>query len=145
MAEVPRSTNNGKVIGSGIVDARSSGAWPDCVLDCVSFGVIVCDARGRILSANASAARLLRLGLRELRNRVWDDGSWQFTTFDGRAVPSDECPFAIALRTGSPAPRTELEYRRADGSCIALAVDAEPVRDSDPRSVVITLSDISPQ
>ena len=83
------------------------------ILDSLPAAVYVTDAAGLITYYNEAAAALW--GRRpELGKDHWC-GSWKLYWPDGRALPHDQCPMAIALREKRPVRGIEAVAERPDG------------------------------
>ena len=63
-------------------------------------GVLYLDGGGVVLSANPAAERILGLAADQMCGRPRSDLHWQATKEDGSALPLDETPSSISLRTG---------------------------------------------
>ena len=92
-------------------------------------GLIVCDAHGSIIFANASAediVGLVRIGA------VPDDYSCMHGIFseEGRPFPSSDVPLARAVLRGESVRDERLVVRRCDGRAHLLSVDAYPLHDT---------------
>ena len=83
------------------------------LLEALGVAVYTTDAEGRITFFNAAAAELW--GRRPEVGELWC-GSWQLYWPDGRRMPHDECPMAIALKTGREVRGWEAIAERRDGS-----------------------------
>jgi PAS domain S-box-containing protein len=70
--------------------------------EAVSGGVVVQDAQGRIVEANAEACKILGLSLDQMRGLTSTDPRWRTIREDGSSFPAPERPLAVALRTGKP-------------------------------------------
>ncbi|HOU93805.1 MAG TPA: PAS domain S-box protein, partial [Polyangiaceae bacterium] len=53
-----------------------------------------------IISANAAAARILGVGVEQMRGLTSADPRWRAVREDGSELPADEHPIVVALRTG---------------------------------------------
>lgn len=85
------------------------------------------DADGWLTGYNAAAAALWG---RE--PKIGEDrwcGSWQLFRSDGTAMPHDECPAAVALRTGEQVEANEAVAQRPDGSRYSFAVQPTLLHD----------------
>jgi len=89
-------------------------------------GVIVCDADGSIVFANAAAEEIvggIRIGV------LPEDYSSMHGIFseDGRPFPSSDVPLARAVLHGESTGNARLLVRRVDGRTHLLSVDAYPL------------------
>ena len=102
---------------------------PPEVVDLLPVAAYACDASGRILWFNASAADLWGRA-----PRIGDDtelfcGSYRLF-FDGREISREETPMAAAVRSGEAIHGAEGVVERPDGTRVWAAVHIEPVKDA---------------
>src|SRR5262245_41763501 len=84
------------------------------VPDALPAAVYITNAAGQITYYNEAAATLW--GRRpEIGESEWC-GSWKLYWPDGRPLPHDQCPMAMALRQGEPIRGVEVVAERPDGS-----------------------------
>jgi PAS domain S-box-containing protein len=84
------------------------------IIDVLPAAVYTTNATGQITYFNEAAAALW--GCRpELGSSEWC-GSWKLYWPDGRPLPHDQCPMAIALKEGRPVRGVEAIAERPDGS-----------------------------
>jgi PAS domain S-box-containing protein len=112
-------------------------------LDALPAAVYVTDAAGRITYYNEAAAALW--GCRPTLGHDQWCGSWKLFWPDGRPLPHDQCPMAVALREGRPVRGVEAVAERPDGVRTPFIPYPTPLRDADGRLVgaVNMLIDIS--
>ena len=72
------------------------------LFETMAQGVVYQDAGGRIIAANPAAEKILGLSRDQLMGRTSLDPRWRTIREDGSALPGDEHPSMIALRTGQP-------------------------------------------
>lgn len=90
------------------------------------------DAEGRLTHFNQAAV--------EFSGRLPDLGtdrwcvSWRLYYPDGRPMPHDECPMAIALRENRPVRGADIIVERPDGTRIWCAPYPTPLRDAEGRA-----------
>ncbi len=70
------------------------------LFDTLVQGVVFQDAEGRIISANAAAARILGVGVEQMRGLTSADPCWKAIREDGSELPAEEHPIVVALRSG---------------------------------------------
>jgi PAS domain S-box-containing protein/diguanylate cyclase (GGDEF)-like protein len=108
---VPTSDGQGKQSEGGdegrrVVFLNEAPKWlrvqAAAVMESLTDGVLVYDAVGRVVGANAAAAHLLGVKERELLGRAADDPAWRWCGLDGTPLPPDQMPAVRVLRTGSP-------------------------------------------
>jgi PAS domain S-box-containing protein len=134
---------------AGAPNVRDEGAAADepsyrQFVDALGVALYTTDAAGRITYYNDSAARLW--GRRPEIGEEWC-GSWRLYWPDGRPMPHDECPMAIALREGRPVRGWTAMAERPDGSRIDFQPYPTPLFDGQGRLVgaVNVLVDVTAQ
>ena len=110
-------------------EALSQGdAYYRQVLDLLPAAIYITNASGRITYYNEAAAVLWgqhpQLGLSE-----WC-GSWKLYWPDGRPLPHDQCPMALALREKRPIRGTEAVAERPDGTRVPFVPYPTPLYDA---------------
>ena len=115
------------------------------VVETITEGVVVIDARGQILYANPAAERILGLARDEVTARTYRTAAWSFTTEDGEPFPEEEMPFARVLRERQPVYGIEQGLLRQDGTRVLVTVSAAPYfsKRGALLGVVATLTDIT--
>lgn len=112
---------------------REAPEFSRAVLDVLPAAIYTTDAQGRITYYNEAAAALW--GHRpELDSAAWC-GSWKLFWPDGRAMAHDECPMAVALRTGEAVRGAEAFAERPDGTRVHFAPYPTPLFDAAGRLV----------
>jgi PAS domain S-box-containing protein len=97
------------------------------VLDALPAAIYITDAIGLITYFNEAAAALW--GRRpELGNNQWC-GSWKLYRPDGRVLPHDQCPMAIALRERRSVRGMEVTAERPDGTLVPFIPYPTPLYD----------------
>jgi PAS domain S-box-containing protein len=97
----------------GVSTAEDDGFFRQ-ILDVLPAAVYTTNATGQITYFNEAAAALW--GCRpELGSSEWC-GSWKLYWPDGRSLPHDQCPMAVALKEGRPVRGVEAIAERPDGS-----------------------------
>jgi PAS domain S-box-containing protein len=103
------------------------------LLEMLPAAVCVTDAGGRITFYNQAAIEMW--GQRpELGKTEWC-GSWKLYWPDGRPMPHDESPMAIALRENRPVRGFEAIAERPDGSRVSFCPYPTPLHDDAGRLV----------
>ena len=98
------------------------------VLEALPAAIYTTDAAGRITYYNQAAALLW--GQRpELGESEWC-GSWKLYWPDGRPLPHDQCPMALAIKEGRPNRGMEAVAERPDGIKIPFIPYPTPLYDS---------------
>jgi PAS domain S-box-containing protein len=103
------------------------------LLDTLPVAIYTTDAEGKITFYNQAAADLW--GHRpELGSSQWC-GSWRLYWPDGRPLPHDQCPMAVALREGRAVRGVEAIAERPDGTRVRFRPYPTPLRDEAGRLV----------
>ena len=84
------------------------------LLEALPVAVYIADAEGRITFYNRAAAEMWGHNP-EIGTSQWC-GSWRLYWPDGRPLPHDECPMAIALKEGREVRGVEAIAERPDGT-----------------------------
>jgi PAS domain S-box-containing protein len=116
---------------------------PGALLQALPAAVYTTDAAGRIMFYNEAAAALW--GYRpELGKSEWC-GSWRLYWQDGRPMPHDECPMAIALKERRAIRGAEAVAERPDGTRVPFLAYPRPLFDETGAlaGAVNTLVDIT--
>ncbi len=115
------------------------------LFDELGEAVLISDAEGRIVRANQTAARILRMPVEQLKGLMHHDPIWQAVLEDGSPVPTSELPATKALRTGQAISHVELGVVRSDGTLVWILESAAPIFDESGRltGVIVTFPDIS--
>jgi len=100
------------------------------LLEALPVAVYTTDAEGRITFFNQAAAELW--GYRPALGSLWC-GSWKLYWPDGRPLPHDECPMAIALKEGREVRGVEAVAERPDGMRVPFAPYPTPFKDASGR------------
>lgn len=118
--------------GNDAAPAMNWGSHPG-LMDALGVAVYMTDAEGRLTAYNEAAARLW--GWRPpLGDARWC-GSWRLFHMDGRPLPHDQCPMAVALRENRPVRGMEAVAERPDGSRVAFVPYPTPLHDEAGRLV----------
>jgi PAS domain S-box-containing protein len=112
------------------------------VLQAVPTAIYTTDAQGRITFYNPAAIKLW--GCSPEFGRSEFCGSWRLFWPDGVPMPHNECPMAVALRTGEPK-CAEAMAERPDGSKVVFLAYPTPLRNRSGELIgaVNTLIDIT--
>jgi PAS domain S-box-containing protein len=103
------------------------------LLEALPIAVYTTDAKGRITFFNEAAAELW--GHRpQLGSDQWC-GSWRLYWPDGRPLPHDECPMAMALKEGRPVRGVEAVSERPDGTRVPFLPFPTPLRNAAGRVI----------
>jgi len=97
------------------------------MLNALPAAVYATDAEGRITFYNDAAAELW--GRSPELGSTQFCGSWKLYWPDGRPMPHDQCPMAVALRTGRPVRAIEAVAERPDGTRVSFLPYPTPLFD----------------
>lgn len=115
------------------------------VLAALMEGVVLIDAKGRILAANPSAERILGLSKDQIMSRNYNDPEWGVVHEDG--TTSVEGFFTTrSLQTGESYKNAVTGLRRSDGQLIWLMGNTQPLfrpNEEAPHAVVASFFDIT--
>jgi diguanylate cyclase (GGDEF)-like protein/PAS domain S-box-containing protein len=134
----PKPGSEGDVVWSGMltdvserkrIEARlkASEETYRTLFETVPQGVVYHDARGRITSANPAAQRILGLSHEELLGRTPTDPLWHAIQEDGSALPGEQHPVTVALRTGRPVKEVVLGLQAPGRGLVWILVSATPL------------------
>ena len=132
MAAPPRTTSRsarGKDAGTPPV---LPGIEFNAFLDTLGVAVYTTDADGRITYFNEAAVALW--GRRPDLGEQWC-GSWRLYWPDGRPMPHDECPMAVALKQDRAIAGVEAELERPNGTRAVFMAYPTPLHDDSGRLV----------
>ena len=115
------------------------------LLEALPVAVYTTDAQGRITFYNRAAAELWGHSP-GLGTSQWC-GSWRLYWPDGRPLPHDQCPMAIALKEGREVRGVEAIAERPDGTRVRFLPYPTPLRDASGRltGAINLLMDITGQ
>jgi PAS domain S-box-containing protein len=132
MAAPPRTT-------SGPAQGKHSGTLPiqpgigfHDFLDTLGVAVYTTDVEGGITYFNEAATTLW--GRRPELGEQWC-GSWRLYWPDGRLMPHDECPMAIALKEDRAIRGVEAELERPDGTRAVFMAYPTPLHDTSGKMI----------
>jgi PAS domain S-box-containing protein len=99
------------------------------ILDALPNAVYTTDANGIVTYVNRAAAELAGREP-ELGKDKWCV-TWQLQSTDGKPLPYDECPMAVALKEARPVRGEEAVALRPDGTSFAFIPYPTPIFDAD--------------
>ncbi len=118
----------------------------EVVLENLPVGVVVSDAKGKILRGNRMTAEIFRHPV--LPSPDFDSHEeWVSYHPDGRRVKGEEYPLARSIRARRAMPAEEFLYQRGDGTTAWVSLAAAPLFDADGTvsGGVVAISDIHEQ
>jgi diguanylate cyclase (GGDEF)-like protein/PAS domain S-box-containing protein len=129
---------------AAVTALRASEARYRAVVDNLAEAVIIRDVGGRVVALNAAARRLF--GAARILGATGTAPGWQRLRADGSALPLDEAPSAVTLRTGRPVCDFVMGLRRPDGSVVWVSANSRAILDTATDAVlgvVVSAIDIS--
>jgi PAS domain S-box-containing protein len=108
-------------------------------------GIVFFDAAGAILDCNPAAERILGLPRDVVLARSGGE-PWATVRDDGSAMPIEEYPLTITLRTGQPVRGVVMGIDRPDGTRCWTLMNSEPLRrpgEPRPFGVVTSFEDVT--
>ena len=93
-------------------------------------GITLHGADGRILAANASAARILGVAPEALAGATLTGPEWAVIDASGEPIPAERHPLTIALATGEPSPLGLVGVHDRNGELHWLQITVTPVHDA---------------
>jgi diguanylate cyclase (GGDEF)-like protein/PAS domain S-box-containing protein len=124
------------VIGTGIdvteqrlaeTHLRQSESQNREVIAALEEGVVLQSSTGRVLSANASAQRMLGIKADRMLDPGGLDPRWRILQPDGSPMPPEARPATVALRTGKPQTNVILGIQRPGAAVRWVSVNARPL------------------
>ena len=103
------------------------------LLDALPAAIYTTDAAGRITYFNAAAVQLAGR-TPEIGSDEWCV-TWRLYRPDGTLLPHDECPMAVALKTGRPVRGMEAVAERPDGTLVAFMPYPTPLHDASGKVI----------
>ena len=125
---------SGEALTEHLTDGRQMQRKPTTelpcreLLDALPAAIYTTDAAGRVTYYNAAAVQLAGR-----RPKIGSDGwcvTWQLYRPDGTLLPHDECPMAVALKTGRPVRGVEAVAERPDGTLVPFLPYPTPLHDA---------------
>ncbi|HZQ36718.1 MAG TPA: diguanylate cyclase [Dehalococcoidia bacterium] len=101
------------------------------LIETMADGLLVFDADGRFVQANAAAERMLGLERTGIVGVPFQAPPWRRLTLDGEPFPIEQYPFARVKRSGEPVHNVEFIIERQDGLLRIVSVNATPLLGSD--------------
>jgi PAS domain-containing protein len=107
---------------------RAREEWYLDLLDALPAAIYTTDADGRITYYNQAAVELS--GRRPVLGSDEWCVSWRLRSADGTPLRHEDCPMAMALKTGEPIRGTEKIAERPDGTRVPILPFPTPLRDA---------------
>ena len=135
----PLFTDRGELIGAvncfqdisrlkaAEVELQARERWYRELLEALPAAIYTTDAEGRITFFNQAAIQLSG-STPELGSDQWCV-TWRLYETDGRPLPHDQCPMAVALKEGRPVRGAEAVAERPDGTRVPFIPYPTPLYD----------------
>ena len=115
------------------------------IAETAADAIMLYDAKGQIIFANAAAARVFGRPIEELWSLSYDAPQWGDATLDGAPLPMGETVFRRVERERQPVYEMQYQVQRPNGEIVALSVNATPLPEERGTfgGVVASFSDIT--
>ncbi|HEY2902970.1 MAG TPA: ATP-binding protein, partial [Polyangia bacterium] len=116
------------------------------VIAALDEGIVLIDGEARVVTANASAERILGRSASSMIGQRCADTFTGTVDEEGHAVPSDELPFVRSLRSGEPLSNAVMAIDRPGGDRVWISVNAQPLRQfgqETPHAALGSFTDIT--
>ncbi|WP_114088453.1 diguanylate cyclase domain-containing protein [Thalassospira profundimaris] len=97
------------------------------LLETIPDGVMVYDARGKVVHSNVAAQKMLGLNAEQLFGLEAADNRWQAVDQYGQPLKPDDFPAVRALRGGEPVSGVVMGVKRGDDTRIWLRLNVQPL------------------
>ncbi len=117
------------------------------IAETAADAIMLYDANGNIIFANAAAARVFGRPIEELWSLTYDDPQWGDALLDGTPLQLSETVFRRVERERQPVYAMHYSVRRPNGETVDLSVNATPLPEDRGHfgGVVASFSDITEQ
>ncbi len=115
------------------------------IAETAADAIMLYDAGGNVIFANAAAARVFGRPIEELWSLSYDDPQWGDATLDGKPLSLSETVFRRVERERQPVYDMQYSVTHADGKRVDLSVNATPLPEDRGNfgGVVASFSDIT--
>ena len=115
------------------------------IAETAADAIMLYDAGGNVIFANAAAARVFGRPIEELWSLSYDDPQWGDAALDGTPISLEETVFRCVERERQPVYDRQYCVRRPNGEVVALSVNATPLPEERGNfgGVVASFSDIT--
>lgn len=135
---------NTALLGQKVIEIETERARDDAIIESIGEGIIVTDAKGRVLMTNRIVEEMLGTVADELKNKVAFEGCELFDR-DGNLLISENIPTNRTLKTGKKNDGT-FDMRRKNGMTSTIEINSNPVIQSGQTvGVVAILRDVTEQ
>lgn len=94
----------------------------------ISDGIILQDAEGRILLANARAEKMLGISADNMQGKGLVNPAWRAIYQDGSPFPHDMLPLAVTLRNGKPCADVIMGIQKPNDELNWIQINTQPLR-----------------
>jgi PAS domain S-box-containing protein len=112
----------------GLLDFVQGDGRFKAIVEALPAAIYTTDPEGRITFFNEAAVAMW--GRRPQLGVDYWCGSWKFYTPAGVLLPHDQCPMAVALKTGRPVRGVEVVAERPDGTRVPFVPHPTPLFDA---------------
>ncbi|MCR9145517.1 MAG: ATP-binding protein [bacterium] len=129
-----------------IAGLRESDDRYRSLVSALDVGVVMQEHGGAILTANASAERILGLTVDQMKGLSSMDPRWRSVREDGTPFPGEEHPAMQSLSTGRPCRDVVMGVRKPDSTLTWILIHSQPLfhaDESQPYAVVTSFHDIT--
>ena len=115
------------------------------IAETAADAIMLYDANGHVIFANAAAARIFGRPIEELWSLSYDDPQWGDSLMDGQLLERGETVFRRVERERQPVYDVQYLVRRPNGESVAVSVNATPLPEDRGNfgGVVASFSDIT--
>ena len=115
------------------------------IAETAADAIMLYDANGHVIFANAAAARVFGRPIEELWSLNYDDPQWGDSTIDGEPMQLSETVFRRVERERQPVYDVQYLVKRPNGEIVAVSVNATPLPEDRGNfgGVVASFSDIT--
>ncbi|HTK19713.1 MAG TPA: PAS domain-containing protein [Mucilaginibacter sp.] len=124
---------------------RSNERRLQSILDTMAEGVVIANADGKLVYANAMAQTIMGVNEQEYLNRDYNDAKWRNERIDGTLLSKEDHPLYVTLRTGLPVFDQEVGIAIKGREKTYISVNAAPLLDDDNRVTggIVTFTDVT--
>jgi PAS domain S-box-containing protein len=101
------------------------------ILETSPVGIIVQDAEGMDILANARAEEILGISRREITSRKYDSKEWDVRDLEGKPRKREDLVAEKVRKTGKPVIKEQITVPYWDGERVILSVSAAPILDEN--------------
>ena len=115
------------------------------IAETAADAIMLYDASGHVIFANAAAARVFGRPIEELWSLAYDDPKWGDASLNGQPLDLSQTIFRRVERERQPVYDMQYSVRRPDGELVAVSVNATPLPEDRGNfgGVVASFSDIT--